>query len=216
MAYKTQKSLGELFSKDSPPPSEKTACAAGVPRSLARRKVAPLKSAAGFLVVDFSFNPVSFNGEAVQILGYPDNVENLARSKVLLSEKIRANLVVAPRLGELAFVEEFRSGRRHYYCRAVLVGSAAKEAPHYNIAVLLERGPSGLIPMSKITEQCNLTRREREVLEYLLHGMSSREIASRMNLSPSTVKAFLRLIMLKMGVSSRSAIIVKVLMTEAW
>jgi len=80
----------------------------------------------------------------------------------------------------------------------------------------LERGPSGLIPMSKITEQCNLTRREREVLEYLLHGMSSREIASRMNLSPSTVKAFLRLIMLKMGVSSRSAIIVKVLMTEAW
>ena len=82
--------------------------------------------------------------------------------------------------------------------------------------MLLERGPSGLIPMSKITEQCNLTQREREVLEYLLHGMSSREIATRMNLSRSTVKTFLRLIMLKMGVSSRSAIIVKVLMTEAW
>jgi len=216
MAYNSQKSLGELLPEDSPPSKEKTARAPGVHTSLAKRKLAPPKSVAGFLVVDFSFNPISFNVEAVRILGYPDNIENLAGSKLLLTEKIRSSLIMASCPGESAFVEEFRSGRRRYFCRAVLIGSAAKETPHYRIAVLLERGPSGLIPMSKITEQCNLTQREREVLEYLLHGMSSREIATRMNLSRSTVKTFLRLIMLKMGVSSRSAIIVKVLMTEAW
>jgi DNA-binding CsgD family transcriptional regulator len=35
-----------------------------------------------------------------------------------------------------------------------------------------------------------------------------------MNLSPSTVKAFVRLIMIKTGVSSRSAIVVKIMMTQ--
>jgi DNA-binding CsgD family transcriptional regulator len=35
-----------------------------------------------------------------------------------------------------------------------------------------------------------------------------------MNVSPNTVKAFLRLIMLKMEVSSRAAIVAKVMMTN--
>jgi DNA-binding CsgD family transcriptional regulator len=35
-----------------------------------------------------------------------------------------------------------------------------------------------------------------------------------MNLSPSTVKAFLRLIMIKTGASSRSAMVGKILMTQ--
>ena len=35
-----------------------------------------------------------------------------------------------------------------------------------------------------------------------------------MNVSPNTVKAFLRLIMLKMEVSSRSAIVAKIMMTD--
>jgi len=44
--------------------------------------------------------------------------------------------------------------------------------------------------------------------------MSSKVIANRMNLSPSTVKAFLRLIMIKTGASSRSAMVGKILMTQ--
>jgi DNA-binding NarL/FixJ family response regulator len=94
------------------------------------------------------------------------------------------------------------------------VDSQAKDHADPSIAVLLERVPSGLVSLSQVSQQFNLTQREREVLEYLLQALSSKEIANRMNVSPNTVKAFLRLIMTKMGVSSRSAVMRKIIMTQ--
>jgi len=58
------------------------------------------------------------------------------------------------------------------------------------------------------------TRREQEVLEYLLQGLTSKAIANRMNISPNTVKAFLRMIMIKTGVSSRAAMVGKIIMAQ--
>jgi DNA-binding CsgD family transcriptional regulator len=42
-----------------------------------------------------------------------------------------------------------------------------------------------------------------------MQGLTNKEIGQRMNISPNTVKAFLKLIMMKMGVSTRSGIIGK-------
>jgi DNA-binding CsgD family transcriptional regulator len=164
--------------------------------------------------MDSSLNPISFNAEAIQILGYPENPAKLRRTEVFLGEKIRATLLSRRPLGDAPFVTEFRSGRRHYFCRAFLVDAHGKDPSHPGIAVLLERGPSGLIPLSQVSQQFNLTQREGEALTYLLQGLSSKEIASRMNVSPNTVKAFLRLIMIKTGVASRSAIVGKIMMTQ--
>jgi len=182
--------------------------------SLSRKKVPPSRSAAGFLLMDSSLNPISFNAEAIQILGYPDKMAKLKRTEVFLAEKIRSTLLSGRPLGNVPFVTEFRSGRRRYFCRAFLVDADANDPCHPCIAVLLERGPSGLIPLSQVTQQFNLTQREGEALAYLLQGLSSKEIANRMNVSPNTVKAFLRLIMIKTGVSSRSAIVGKIMMTQ--
>ena len=109
---------------------------------------------------------------------------------------------------------EFRSGRRRYCCRAFAVEARTNGSSHPCIAVLLERDPSGSIPLSEVSQQFGLTRRERDALEHLLQGLSSKEIADRMNVSPNTVKAFLRLVMIKMGVSSRSAIMAKIITTQ--
>jgi DNA-binding CsgD family transcriptional regulator len=65
--------------------------------------------------------------------------------------------------------------------------------------------------LSQVCQQFNLTQREQEVLVHLLQGIRNKEIANRMNVSPNTVRAFLRLIMIKTGVSSRSAIVGKIL-----
>jgi DNA-binding CsgD family transcriptional regulator len=180
-------------------------------------KVTPSRSIAGFLLTDFFLNPISFNAEAIQILSYPDKLADLARSELFLAEKIRSTLI-SPRPSVeppfVSVVSEFRSGRRRYLCRAFVVDSGAKEPFRPSMAILLERGPSGLVPLSRVCQQFKLTQREREVLEFLLQGMSSKVIASRMNLSPSTVKAFLRLIMIKTGSSSRSAMVGKILMTQ--
>jgi len=184
-------------------------------QGLATKKgVSASKSATGFLLLDSSLSIVSFNGEAVQILSYPDNVENLTSSELLLTETIRSRLITQPSSGESVFIKEFKSGRRHYFCRAFLIDSHAKEPGQPTTAVLLERGPSGLVLLSQVCQQFKFTQREREVLEYLLQGMSSKVIANRMNLSPSTVKAFVRLIMIKTGVSSRSAIVAKIMMIQ--
>ncbi len=60
-----------------------------------------------------------------------------------------------------------------------------------------------------IAARFNLTARERETVGFLIEGLTSKEIAGHMNISPNTVKAFIRLIMVKMGVSTRSGIIGK-------
>ena len=180
----------------------------------AKNEVPASKSAVGFLLLDSSLNPVGFNAEAIRILSYPDNVESLTSSQSLLTETIRSRLITQSSPGESVFVKELRSGRRRYFCRAFLIDSCTKELCQPTAAVLLERGPSRSVPLSQVCRQFNLTQREQEVLEYLLQGIRNKEIAKRMNLSPNTVKAFLRLIMIKTGVSSRSAIVGKILTAQ--
>jgi len=185
-----------------------------IEESLTRKKVPPSSSAAGFLLMDSLLNPISYNAEAIQILGYPDKMAKLRRTEIFLAERIRLTLLSGRPLGSAPFVTEFRSGRRHYFCRAFLVDAHANDPAHPSIAVLLERGPSGVIPLSQVSQQFNLTQREGETLGYLVHGLSSKEIANRMSVSPNTVKAFLRVIMIKTGVSSRSAIVGKIMMAQ--
>ena len=180
------------------------------------QKTAPSpRSPVGFLLLDSALHLVSFNAEAVHVLSYPDKLANIKRADVFLAGKIHSSLMSQPSSRESPFVTEFRSGRRRYLCRVLFVDWSTNGHPHPSMAVLLERGPSGLIPVSLVSEQFNLTRREREVLEFLLHGLSTKEIAGRMNVSPNTVKAFLRLIMSKTGVSSRSAIVGKIIMATS-
>src|SRR5467141_3761385 len=123
--------------------------------SLTRKKVPPSRSAAGFLLMDSSLNPISFNAEAIQILGYPDKMAKLRRTEIFLAERIRLTLLSGRPLGSAPFVTEFRSGRRHYFCRAFLVDAQANDPAHPSIAVLLERGPFGLIPLSQVSQQFN-------------------------------------------------------------
>jgi len=175
----------------------------------------PSRSPAGFLLLDSSLRPVSFNAEAIHVLSYPDTLANIRRPDVFLAGKIHSSLMTQPSSRESPFVTEFRSGRRRYLCRVMFVDWNANGHPHPSMAVLLERAPSGLIPVALVSEHFNLTRRERDVLEYLLHGLSTKEIANRMGVSPNTVKAFLRLIMSKTGASSRSAIMSKIIMSSS-
>jgi DNA-binding CsgD family transcriptional regulator len=82
------------------------------------------------------------------------------------------------------------------------------------LALLLERNRPRAVDLHEFAERFRLTRREREAVELLMRGFTSKEIAARMNISVNTVKAFLRLVMLKTSVSTRSGIIGKVFHQE--
>lgn len=51
-----------------------------------------------------------------------------------------------------------------------------------------------------------LTAREREVIELVTAGLQNKEIAARLGISPSTVKAHVSVCFLKCGVRTRTAL----------
>lgn len=164
----------------------------------------------GLIVVDGSLGVVAYNGEALQILTYPDQPEKIRHLDTWLSSKIRSDLV--GKQPPPHFVDSFRSAKRMYLCRSFpldLKGHHANgsASPGGLLIVMLERRCNEAVKLTEIAERFGLTARERETVQYLLEGLTSKEIAQRMKISPNTVKAFLRLVMVKMGVSTRSGII---------
>jgi DNA-binding CsgD family transcriptional regulator len=164
----------------------------------------------GFLLLDKSLGPVASNHEAIRILTYPNLPERIKRMDVFLADKIRTGLVSRQSSDVLDFVKEFKSGKRRYFCRSFLVDTNGKAIPVL-AALLFERCSSGTSAVAQIGQDFELTQRERETVELLVQGLTSKEIALRMNISPNTVKAFLRIVMVKMGVSTRSGILGKVI-----
>ena len=164
----------------------------------------------GFLLLNEGLQPIAFNSEAVQILAFPINPERIQQKTAFLENKIRCSLLDKRNDSQLEFVKEYRSGGRQYSCRAFHIDCKGQEVALCTTAVLLERHFSSVAELSELLQQFNLTPRELEAVTLLVEGLTSKEIADRMNISPNTVKAFLRIVMLKMNVSTRSGIVGKI------
>ena len=169
----------------------------------------------GLVVVDRSLNLVASNVEAIQILTFPSPPEKFPDLENWLTKRIRGGLVDRRSSAPFSFVEQFKSAKRTYHCHSFplnLNGNA--QVPNYPaLVLLLERSTNGAVKLTTLTEICTrfgLTPRELETVELLFEGLTSKEIGERMKISPNTVKAFLRLVMVKMGVSTRSGIIAKI------
>ena len=158
----------------------------------------------GFLILDSKLNPIACNQQVISILTYPNLVDQVRRVGVFLSDKIRVSLVNRQSRDSLEFVKEFRSGKRRYNCRTFHLDSPDKGSL---LVLVLERYASRTASLSQLSQEFDLTVREQETVQLLLQGLTSKEIAVRMDISPNTVKAFLRLVMVKMGVSTRSGIV---------
>ncbi len=168
----------------------------------------PVVSLPGLILLDPASGPIAWNAEAVQILTYPQKPAAGKRLAPLLAEKLPDALKHDAPSGTRQ-VREFASGRRQYtYTRYSL--DMHGQPSSCTVAILLERASSPEVMLHHICSRFNLTAREREAVGYLLQGMTSKEIAQKMNISPNTVKAFLRLVMTKMAVSTRAGLIGRV------
>jgi DNA-binding CsgD family transcriptional regulator len=166
----------------------------------------------GLAVVDRSLNLVALNLEAIQILTFPAPPDEIANLEGWLTKRIRKDLVDRRSPAALNFVERFKSSKRTYHCRSfpLNLNGNAQVPGHPALVLLLERSTDGAIKLNEISTRFGLTPREQETVKLLFEGLTSKEIADRMKISPNTVKAFLRLVMVKMGVSTRSGIIGKI------
>ena len=163
----------------------------------------------GFLLADLNLKPHYTNGAAVQILGYV-RAGVPSRGVESMQERIRS-VLRAERFGLECSTTAFLSGRRRYLCRPFLLESRQDPVRPPMVALLLERCPQEGLDLSEASRRFHLSRRERETVQHLMHGLTTKEVAACMNVSPNTVRQFVRLIMTKMSVTTRSGIVGKLL-----
>jgi DNA-binding CsgD family transcriptional regulator len=178
---------------------------------LRRQARIPASQSIGLLLMDSSLNPISCNDETVRILSYPGAPENIKRLDVFLTDTIRARLVSRQSRERSPFVTEFVSGKRRYRCWVFHLNRHLRGPCHPDLELLLERNLSGSLFLPRIAQQFKFSRREQQAVDLLLQGHANKEIANRMNISPNTVNTFFRLVMIKMGVSSRSGILARMI-----
>ena len=105
---------------------------------------------------------------------------------------------------------EILVGSRKYRCRAYAVECENSLAGTFT-ALHLQAAENHADRMADLAAEYHLTEREVEVIGALSQGLSTKEAARQMKISPNTVKAFVRLTMIKFGVGTRSELVVKVL-----
>jgi len=162
----------------------------------------------GIVIVDAGFRPIGIDAGAEAIFGglrgngnsngnhgLPQQVLDLLRSH----DTHESN-------GSPLYLTD---GRCHYNCRVFVVRPAVGAEPI--LALYLRREVSIVDAAHQVAVEYGLTDREEEALIGLALGLSSKEVASRMNISPNTVKAFVRLAMIKMGAKSRAVVFAKLL-----
>jgi DNA-binding CsgD family transcriptional regulator len=167
--------------------------------------ITPAKS--GFLLLDASLNPLESNNEAIHILSYPSNPDRIKQLQTFLSDRVRTTLIDHSALQAACLVNQFRSGRRRYFCRNFGIDLNVRHSGQPVVAVLLQRNATAEFAVEEICRQFDLTRRERETVGLLFQGLTTKEIANRLCVSTNTIKAFIRLVMVKMNVSTRSGIV---------
>lgn len=168
----------------------------------------------GFLVTTPAFKILSANQEAVTILTYPGR-RTLLNLSERFEKRLRRNLLRALSSNsggnQSPSTIQFKSGRRTYFCRAFVLDGRRSAPKVASVLVVLERGAYGVCTLSEISHEFHLTQREQEMVTLLIRGLGNKEIAERLGISVNTVKTFLRLVMIKMGVGSRSRIVSTVL-----
>ena len=169
-------------------------------------------SSTGVILLDSSMNLIASNRDALNILAFPTNPADIHHINVFLRDRIQSTLLLGRRSGQPAhFATEVRSGNRRYRCAAYDLELGPSDNSRAAIMLLLEREAQPFLDVPRAAAEYGLTPREQETVSHLVLGLTTKEIAQRMKVSPSTVNAFVRLAMVKLGVSNRSAVVNKVL-----
>jgi DNA-binding CsgD family transcriptional regulator len=106
---------------------------------------------------------------------------------------------------------EFRAGSRRYRARVFVMTPGNGFLPDRCLLFYVEQETSARDALVESALRFNLSDRELEALAGIAVGLTSKEIAVHMNISPSTVDQFLRMVMIKTGARNRAGILAKLL-----
>jgi DNA-binding CsgD family transcriptional regulator len=163
--------------------------------------------------MNMSLELISVDGGATAILGGLTSDRGLVTERELrIPEEVREALAVRkaagmPTTGSINFL----IGAQSYNCRVFMIQPNESAKTPQMLALYLQKDSSVTDAIDVVAAQYQLTEREQEALKGIAIGLTSKEMADRMNISPNTVKSFLRIIMLKMGAATRTGIVSKLL-----
>lgn len=175
-------------------------------------KIPPILASDGIVLMDTSsLKLIALDRGAAAILNDPNRI----RGKAELGGAVPEEIVKVLKNGNMSDLSSIRAhlriGKYGYFCRMYLMESQNRTYAQSMVALHLQRNSSGGDAVSEIADRYNLTEREQEALMGVSIGLTCKEVGERMNISPNTVKAYLRLIMIKMGVTRRAGIMSKLL-----
>lgn len=170
---------------------------------------ARVSSQAALILLDKNNKPIYYSPEAMAIMNFPQRSKSTGDTPGQLPGEVELLLGRSgPSAGVLPVVQ-FVSGKRSYICRAFVLNHNSGTPSRSMTGLLVERNTPKSPHVSELAEQFRLTQREQETVGFLTLGLTSKEIAARMRISPNTVKTFFRQVMTKMGVNTRSGIVGK-------
>lgn len=183
-------------------------------RPLLKRSALLMTHDEGIVLVDMSFTPIAMDHGASAILSdlnRQDGYEGAAA--------IPRDLVMALQKRDLRSSSQVRiqvqGQTQAYRCRACLMETRSRLLGGPVLTLHFKRIASAAEAIRSFSEVYGLTPREEEVLTGISTGLTSKELAERMSISPNTVKTYLNLIMRKLDVTTRAGIVGKLLNCES-
>jgi DNA-binding CsgD family transcriptional regulator len=165
----------------------------------------------GLVLMDMSLKPIASDRGAFALLNGMNSGSKTGSASLLPKEVMD---LIGETPSDLSSAKmTFHVGASDYTIRAYRMEAEAGFPPM--IALHIEKVSSTIDAVAAVAGKYHLTDREEETLRGIAQGLSSKELAEKMNISPNTVKVFLRLIMIKMGVTNRGAIVAQILQSQS-
>ena len=160
---------------------------------------------------EVALNIISFSVKAGDNTNMSSHVASLClKWKKLLDKNLnKQNIKGKDTLPVTDFIDIFQSHKRRYAVRGLAM--SPKEAKEKQYLFLLERISSDNVHLNRSLRQWKLSPREQEIVRLLVEDRCNKDIATKLNLSLNTVKAYMKLLMLKLGVTSRTGVVGRLL-----
>jgi DNA-binding NarL/FixJ family response regulator len=166
---------------------------------------------AAVVMLNSEYVPLYVSTEAARILLHPKQSPPMASAAKAIAGAVRDLIAGGSPQGDSGRFGYLNTGGRSYLWNITRCDEWTAHETPWNYVLMLRRAELPEAKIKTICQQFHLSPRQEETLTYLFQGLTSKEIAGFLNLSPHTVKIHIRALMTKLQVTTRTALVGRVL-----
>ena len=170
---------------------------------------------AAVVLLDATYKPLYVSTEAARVLLGPSAAANMSSATAGMATVVQRLIADGSGHGEENRFGFLDAQGRRFLWNITRCDEWTSNATAWNYVLMIR---SAELPEGKITaiaRQYHLSPRQEQTLAYLFQGLTSKEIANFLDLSPNTVKIHIRALMTKLQVTTRTALVGRVLSASA-